>query len=59
MSKRSSQDKSEGAMDKVKGRAKEAAGSLTGNKDKKAEGRADQDKGTLKEKKGAAKDLLK
>ena len=59
MSKRSSRDKSEGAMDKVKGRAKEAAGSLTGNKDKKAEGRADQDKGTLKEKKGAAKDLLK
>jgi uncharacterized protein YjbJ (UPF0337 family) len=46
-------------MDKVTGRAKEATGSLTGNKDKKAEGRADQDKGTLKEKKGAAKDLLK
>jgi len=45
-------------MDKAKGRAKEAAGSLTGNKDKKAEGQADQDKGTLKEKKGAAKDLL-
>lgn len=59
MSKRSSQDKTEGAMDKAKGRAKEAGGSLTGNKDKKAEGRADQDKGTLKEKKGAAKDLLK
>jgi uncharacterized protein YjbJ (UPF0337 family) len=59
VSKRSSQDKSEGAMDKVTGRAKEATGSLTGNKDKKAEGRADQDKGTLKEKKGAAKDLLK
>jgi uncharacterized protein YjbJ (UPF0337 family) len=59
VSKRSSQDKSEGAMDKVTRRAKEATGSLTGNKDKKAEGRADQDKGTLKEKKGAAKDLLK
>jgi uncharacterized protein YjbJ (UPF0337 family) len=54
----SSKDKNEGAMDKAKGRAKEAAGSLTGNKDKKAEGRADQDKGTLKKKKGAAKDLL-
>jgi uncharacterized protein YjbJ (UPF0337 family) len=53
----SSKDKNEGAMDKAKGRAKEAAGSLTGNKDKKAEGQADQDKGTLK-KKGAAKDLL-
>ena len=46
-------------MDKAKGRVKEAAGSLTGNKGKKAEGRADQDKGTLKDKKGAAKDLLK
>ncbi len=46
-------------MDKAKGRAKEAGGSLTGDKDKKAEGRADQDKGGLKNKKGAAKDLLK
>jgi uncharacterized protein YjbJ (UPF0337 family) len=54
----SSKDKNEGAMDKAKGRVKEAAGSLTGNKDKKAEGQADQDKGTLKKKKGAAKDLL-
>ena len=59
MPKSSRQDKNEGAADKTKGRIKEAAGSLTGNKDKKAEGRADQDKGTLKEKKGAAKDLLK
>lgn len=59
MSDRSSRkDKSQGTMDKAKGRAKEAAGSLTSNKDKKAEGKADQDKGTLKEKKGAAKDLL-
>ncbi len=58
MSKRSGRDKTEGAIDKVTGRAKEATGSLTGNKDRKAEGRADQDKGTLK-KKGAVKDLLK
>lgn len=58
MVKDSKQDKNEGAMDKAKGRLKEAGGSLTGNKDKKAEGQADQDKGTLKEKKGAAKDLL-
>lgn len=43
MPKRSSQDKAEGAVDKAKGRAKEAGGSLTGDKDKK----------------GAAKDLLK
>jgi uncharacterized protein YjbJ (UPF0337 family) len=54
----SRKDKSEGTVDKAKGRAKEATGSLTGNKDRKAEGRADQDKGTLKKKKGAAKDLL-
>jgi uncharacterized protein YjbJ (UPF0337 family) len=58
MGRDSRKDKNEGAMDKAKGRAKEAAGSLTGNKDRKAEGRADQDKGTLKKKKGAAKDLL-
>ena len=54
----SKKDKNEGSMDKAKGRAKEAAGSLTGDKDKKSEGQADQDKGTLKKKKGAAKDLL-
>jgi uncharacterized protein YjbJ (UPF0337 family) len=60
MAKKSSrQDKNEGALDKARGRIKEAAGSLTGDKDRKAEGRADQDKGTLKDKKGAAKDLLK
>ena len=59
MTKRSSQDKTEGAIDKLTGRAKEAGGTLAGDKDKKAEGRADQDKGTLKKKKGAAKDLLK
>ncbi len=58
MGKDSKKDKSEGAMDKVKGRAKEAAGSLTGDEDTKSKGRKDQDKGTLKEKKGAAKDLL-
>jgi uncharacterized protein YjbJ (UPF0337 family) len=57
--KSSRQDKNEGAADKAKGRVKEAASSLTGNKDKKAEGRKDQDKGTLKDKKGAVKDLLK
>jgi uncharacterized protein YjbJ (UPF0337 family) len=56
VTKRSSQDKAEGAIDKLTGRAKEAGGSLTGNKDKKAEGRAEQDKGTLKKKKGSVKD---
>ena len=56
--KSSGQDKGEGAMDKPKGRVKEATGSLTGDEETKAEGRADQDKGTLKEKKGKLKDLL-
>jgi uncharacterized protein YjbJ (UPF0337 family) len=55
----SREDKSEGAMDKAKGRAKEAGGALTGDKSKKSEGRADQRKGKAKNKKGAAKDLVK
>ncbi len=58
MAKDGKEDRREAKMDEAKGRAKEAAGSLTGNKDKKAEGQTDQDKSTLKEKKGAAKDLL-
>ena len=58
MARNSSKDKNEGSTDKAKGRAKEALGSLTGDKDLKSEGRGDQDKGTLKKKKGAAKDLL-
>ncbi len=53
----SRKDKNRGSADKAKGRAKEALGSLTRDKDLKSEGRADQDKGTLK-KKGALKDLL-
>ena len=57
--KSSSKDKNEGTMNKAKGRAKEAAGAVSGDKDKKAEGRADQNKGTFKDKKAAAKDLLK
>ncbi len=56
--KSSSQDKGEGALDKAKGRAKEAAGAVSGNKDKKAEGRSDQTSGTAKEKKGKLKDLF-
>jgi uncharacterized protein YjbJ (UPF0337 family) len=56
--KSSSQDKNEGALDKAKGRAKEAAGSLSGNKDKKDEGRADQTSGTAKKKKGKIKDVF-
>ena len=57
--KSSGEDKSEGAMDKLKGRAKEAAGAVTGNEEKKAEGKADQTSGSFKEKKGKLKDLFK
>ena len=57
--KTSTDDKAEGALDKAKGRIKEATGALGGDKDKKSEGRADQRRGTLKEKKGHLKDLLK
>jgi uncharacterized protein YjbJ (UPF0337 family) len=46
-------------MDKAKGRAKEAAGAVTGDKTKKSEGRADQRKGAAKKKSAAAKDLRK
>jgi uncharacterized protein YjbJ (UPF0337 family) len=57
--KSSSRDRAEGAMDMAKGRAKEAAGAVTGDKSKKAKGRADQTKGEAKKKSGAAKDLRK
>ena len=57
-SKSSSDDRAEGAMDKTKGRLKEAAGAITGNEELKEEGRADQRSGTFKEKKGKLKDLF-
>jgi uncharacterized protein YjbJ (UPF0337 family) len=46
-------------MDKAKGRLKEAAGSLTGNKKQKREGRSHQRKGTFKEMTGKLKNLFK
>ncbi len=46
-------------MDQAKGRAKEAVGDLTGNKDLKAEGRADRVGGEVKEKAGDAVDKVK
>ncbi|MDQ3910246.1 MAG: CsbD family protein [Actinomycetota bacterium] len=52
------QDKGEGALDEIKGRAKEAAGAATGDKATESEGRSDQTKGAAKEKKGKIKDLL-
>jgi uncharacterized protein YjbJ (UPF0337 family) len=57
--KSSTQDKGEGAIDKAKGKAKEAAGAVSGDEAKKAQGRSEQTKGTAKDKKGEVKDLLK
>ncbi len=45
-----------GEMDKMKGRAKEAAGDLTDDKSLKAEGKADRTGGKVKEFLGDAKD---
>ena len=57
MPKKSSKDRTEGAMDKAKGRVKVAGGSLSGDSEMKTEGRTDQRKGKAKDKKGAARDL--
>ncbi len=54
----SREDKNEAAMDRAKGRIKEAGGALTGDKGKKREGRSDQRRAKAKEKKGNLKDLL-
>ena len=45
-------------IDKAKGRAKEAAGALSGNKRLKNEGRADQAKGSVKNAAGKVADKL-
>lgn len=47
-----------GSTDKLDGRAKEAAGALTGDEVTKSEGRSDQRKDTAKEEKGKLKDLF-
>ena len=56
--KSSTQDKGEGAIDKAKGKAKEAAGAVSGDEETKAQGRSDQTKGTAKDKLGKVKDLF-
>jgi uncharacterized protein YjbJ (UPF0337 family) len=47
-----------GKTEQVKGQAKEAIGSLTGDKDLQAEGKADRQAGEAKEKVGHAKDKV-
>jgi len=46
-------------MDQAKGRIKEAAGDLTGDKDLEREGKVDRGAGTIKEKAGEAVDKVK
>ena len=50
---------SDGTADDLKGRAKEAGGDLTGDKDLKREGKVDQASGTVKDKVGGAADKVK
>jgi uncharacterized protein YjbJ (UPF0337 family) len=47
-----------GKTEQVKGQAKEAVGSLVGNKDLESEGKADRQSGEAKEKLGHAKDKV-
>jgi uncharacterized protein YjbJ (UPF0337 family) len=55
----SAENKAENTGDKIKGKAKEAAGHVTGNERLKAEGKADQAKGDVKQAGEHAKDAFK
>ena len=50
---------SDGSFDKAKGRAKEAAGDLTGDDDLKREGKVDRAGGALKDKLDRAMDKVR
>lgn len=52
----SAQDKAEGKMDRMKGKAKEGVGKVTDDESLEAEGRKDQSKGSAKEAVGNVKD---
>ena len=47
-----------GKTDQMKGKAKEAVGNLTGNKDLKSEGKADRQAGEVKEKAGKVEEKV-
>ncbi len=51
-------DRIEGSAKQIKGKAKEAAGELTGDEKTKQEGRADQLEGKVQNTVGGAKDKL-
>jgi uncharacterized protein YjbJ (UPF0337 family) len=52
-------DELHGKMENLKGRAKEAAGAVTGNKQRQAEGLAERVEGAVREKIGKVKDEVK
>lgn len=56
---RGRRDRKEAAMDRAKGRLREAAGALSGDGNKKARGRADQRRARFKEKRGNLRDLFR
>jgi uncharacterized protein YjbJ (UPF0337 family) len=49
----------DGKMDEFKGRAKEAAGDLSGDKDLEREGKVDRASGSIKDKIGSVTDKVK
>ena len=51
-------DKAGGALDKVRGRIREAGGALTGSEKERMKGRARQDKGNARKKRGHLRDLF-
>jgi uncharacterized protein YjbJ (UPF0337 family) len=50
---------SDGKFDEMKGRAKEAAGDLTGDEDLEREGKVDKASGSIKQKVGKVADKVK
>jgi uncharacterized protein YjbJ (UPF0337 family) len=52
-------DKAGGTLDKLRGRAQEAAGALSGNDRRKAEGQGRQTKGSARKKRGHLRDVLR
>lgn len=60
MSKQSPEgQRTEGALDKAKGRVKEAAGAITGDGETKRKGKMDQAKGTVKDKVGEVRQNIR
>ncbi|MCO5968104.1 CsbD family protein [Actinoallomurus soli] len=55
----SAQDKAANTGDKIKGKAKEAVGKVTGNEEMEAEGKADQAKSDAKQAGEKIKDVFK